>query len=474
MKRTISLLLAIFCLGVSWGQETPWTLEACVERALEKNISIKQAELNYADTQLGKKAAIGNFLPSFNISSSHSWNIGLNQNITTGLLENLTTQFTSVGLNVGLDIYNGLQNINRLHRANLALLANQYQLSDMAEDVSLLVANSYLQVLFNRESLTSQQLQLEISKEQLSRSQELVNSGVIPAGDLFELEANLAAQEQRTILAENSLRLTKISLAQLLLITDYENFEIANENYELPLSNILLQSPKDIFNKSLSLRNDIKLAETNVLIAEKDLQIAKGAFQPRLSAFYGYSSRISYSDRLEGIGKYDILPTALFVEGSLNEVLRFSEITRVIGPASFEDQFNNNAGQNFGLQLSIPILNGFSVRNNVARNKINVERSKYTFEQHKLNLENTINQAYNDVQGAFKAFDAAQKTLQARERAFSYTSERFDLGVVNSFEYSQAKQRFELAQSEVIRTKYDYIFKLKVLEFYFGIPIKID
>ena len=154
--------------------------------------------------------------------------------------------------------------------------------------------------------------------------------------------------------------------------------------------------------------------------------------------------------------------------------MRFSEITRVIGPASFEDQFNNNAGQNFGLQLSIPILNGFSVRNNVARNKINVERSKYTFEQHKLNLENTINQAYNDVQGAFKAFDAAQKTLQARERAFSYTSERFDLGVVNSFEYSQAKQRFELAQSEVIRTKYDYIFKLKVLEFYFGIPVKID
>jgi outer membrane protein len=216
------------------------------------------------------------------------------------------------------------------------------------------------------------------------------------------------------------------------------------------------------------------LAETNVLIAEKDLKIAKGALQPRLSAFYGYSSRISYSDRLEGTGLYEILPTGLFVEGSLNQVLRYSEVTRVIGPAAFEDQFKDNAGQNFGVQLSIPILNGFSVRNNVARNKINVERSKYAFEQQKLDLENTINQAHNNVQSAFKAYDAAQKTLQAREKAFSYAKDRFDLGVVNSFEYSQAKQRFELAQSEVIRTKYDYIFKLKVLEFYFGIPIKID
>lgn len=474
MKFLISLLAAVICTNILCAQQSPWTLEACVNRALEKNISIKQAELNYADTQLGKKAAIGNFLPSFNISSSHSWNIGLNQNITTGLLENVTTQFSSVGLNVGLDIYNGLQNLNQLHRANLALLANQYQLSDMAEDVSLLVANSYLQVLFNRESLTTQQLQLDISREQLTRSQKLVDSGVIPAGDLYELEANLAAQEQRTILAENNLRLAKISLAQLLLINDYENFEIADESFELPLSEILLKTPREIFDKSLSLRNDIKLAETNVLIAEKDLQIAKGALQPRISAFYGYSTRISYSDRLEGTGAFETVPTGLFVEGSLDKVMRTSELTRVIGPASFESQFKDNAGQNFGIQLSIPILNGFTVRNSVTRNKINVARSKYSFEQQKLDLENTINQSYNDVQSAYKAYEAAEKTLQARDKAFVYAKERFDLGVVNSFEYSQAKQRYELAQSEVIRTKYDYIFKLKVLEFYFGIPIKVD
>lgn len=474
MKFLTSFFTFIFCLTSLCAQQSPWTLEACVNRALDKNISIKQAELNYADTQLGKKAAIGNFLPNFNISSSHSWNIGLNQNITTGLLENVTTQFSSVGFDVGLDIYNGLQNINRLHRANLALLANQYQLSDMAEDVSLLVANSYLQVLFNRESLTTQELQLEISHEQLTRSKKLVDSGVIPAGDLFELEANLAAQEQRTILAENSLRLAKISLAQLLLITDYENFEIADEDYDLPMSEILLKTPREIFDKSLTLRNDIKLAETNVLIAEKDLQIAKGALQPRISAFYGYGSRISYSDRLEGTGVFETVPTGFFVDGSMENVMRISELTRAIGPASFESQFKDNAGQNFGIRLSIPILNGFTVRNNVARNKINVERSKYSFKQQKLDLENTINQAHNNVQSAFKAYQAAEKTLQARDKAFVYTKERFELGLVNSFEYSQAKQRYELAQSEVIRTKYDYIFKLKVLEFYFGIPIKVD
>ena len=153
MKNLKLLILALLISGFQIAQE-PWTLEACVDRAIEMNISIKQSKLDYVGSEIEKKGAVGNFLPTINVGSSHSWNVGLNQNITTGLLENVTTQFTSMNLNMNVNLYSGLQNIKRLHRANLSILASQYQLEDMTENIALLVANSYLQILFSKESLS--------------------------------------------------------------------------------------------------------------------------------------------------------------------------------------------------------------------------------------------------------------------------------------------------------------------------------
>ena len=148
MKKVI-LFAATLSLGVSiFAQSKKWTLEECVNYALENNISIQQSGLDIEQAEINKKDAFGNFLPTLNASGNHSWNIGLNQNITTGLLENLTTQFTSLGLNSNVDIYRGLRNMNSLHRSNLAILASQYQMDRMKDDTALAVANSYLQILF--------------------------------------------------------------------------------------------------------------------------------------------------------------------------------------------------------------------------------------------------------------------------------------------------------------------------------------
>ena len=217
MKYILTIYLFIFS---NYVFSQTLSLEECVEMAIEKNISIKQSVLDIKNAAVDKSNAIGNFLPNLNAQSSHSWNVGLNQNITTGLLENLTTQFSSMGASIGMDIYNGLQNFNRLHRANLNLLAKQYQLDDMIDDTKLLVANSYLQVLFNFEILNSQKSQLIVAKEQLKRTSSLIEAGVLPSGDLYELEANLAGQEQSIVRAENNFILSKINLAQLLQITD--------------------------------------------------------------------------------------------------------------------------------------------------------------------------------------------------------------------------------------------------------------
>lgn len=471
MKNIFILLLTLF-FSFSYTQEK-WTLEMSVKRAIDENISIKQSELDYVDSEINRKNAVGNFIPNINIGSSHSWNVGLNQNITTGLLENITTQFSSMNLNLGVDIYNGLKNIKQLHLANLRILSSQYQLADMKENISLLVANSYLQILFNKEFIKIQESQLEISKSEVERAKELVSNGVIPKGDLFEFEANLASVEKTLIDAQNNYTLSKIALAQLLLLDNYNNFEIADEEYDLEISSILDKSPQEIFAAAVSNRNEIKLFETNLEIAKKNLEFNRSLLQPRLSAFYSYSTRIAYSDRLIGTGEFQNVPIG-FVENTNQRVLTPVQSTRVVGAKSFSEQFDNNAGQNFGLSLSIPILNNFSVKSNVNRSKVNILRNENQLLQKKLDLENTINQAHNDAKGALKAYTASKKSLESRELSYEYAREKFELGAMNSFDFTQVKQRFESAQSDLITSKFDLIFKIKVLEFYFGVPLSID
>ena len=452
-KNSCISFVFMVLLGLSaQGQSKKWTLEECVRYAIENNISIKQTELDTKNADIDRKSAIGNFLPSLNASASHSWNIGLNQDITTGLLQNQTTQFTSAGANVGVDIYKGLQNQNRLRRANLSIVATKYQLLKMQEDVALNVANAFLQVLFNKENLKVQQEQLAINQKQLVRSQELVNAGTIPRGDLLDVKATVASDGQRIVAAENTLLISKLSLAQLLQLKEFENFDVIDDTNAKDENNILAQSPAAIYDKAKEERTELKIAKANLEVAMKDVAIAKGAYQPTLQGFYSFNSRVSYAD----VPLFD------------------STTGQIIGtqsPPSFFNQFSDNKGHSFGAQLSIPIFNGFSARNNVERSKVSLERSKIAVEQQDLDLQRNVFTAFSDAKGALNAHESSVVALEARQGAYDYAKEKYAVGLMNSFDFNQSQTLLTNAQSEVIRTKYDYIFKIKILEFYFGIPI---
>ncbi|MDH4404031.1 MAG: TolC family protein [Flavobacterium sp.] len=454
MKQTIiskiTLTIVLFLGLLSQAQSKKWTLEECVNYAIKNNISIKQSELDAKSASIEKSSAIGGFLPSFNINGSHSWNIGLNQNITTGLLENQTTQFTAAGLNSNIDVYNGMQNQNRLRRANLALLASTYQLSKMKDDVSLNIANSFLQILFNKENLKVQKEQLSNNEKQLQRSQELVNAGVVPRGDLLDIKATVASNNQAIVVAENALLISKLSLAQLLQLENFQDFDIVDANYPVTESATLLQTPATIYAKAKEERVELKIAKTNLEIAERDVKIAKGAYQPSIQEFYSFSTRAGYADRVvfDQSGNPSFQP-----------------------PFSVLKQFDLNKGHSFGFQMNIPVLNGFATKNNVARSKIALDRSKIAFSQQELDLERNIYTAFTDAKGAMKTYESAIITLEARQESFNYAKEKFAVGMLNAFDLNQSQSLFVNAQSDVVRTKYDYIFRVKVIEFYFGIPI---
>jgi len=454
-----------------------WTLRECVDYAIENNLTIKQSEFDISLAEIDRKDAIGNFIPSLNLNGSHSWNSGLTTDVTTGVLRNQTTQTTSGGVSSGVLIYRGLQNHNQLRKADLSILANRYQLDKMKDDISLNVINAYLQVLFGKEAVNVAIPQIEITREQLNRTNRLVEAGTIPKGDLLDIHATLANDEQNLIITQNNVEIALISLAQLLQLSDYENFDIADEEIEtLPLINLADYSVDAIYEKALANRNEIKVAQTNIDIAEKDIKLAKGALQPTLSGFYNWNSRYSNLDRIVGFEVDPNNPTRVIgqVETTGDNVITSNETPILGDPEGFSDQFfDRNKGSSFGLSLSIPIFNGFRASNNVKRAEVFYEKQINRLGEEELALEKIIHTVYADALGALKLYEATQKSLEAREESFRYAQEKFNVGVMNSFDFSLIKNQLVVSNSDFLRAKYDFIFRVKLLEFYYGIKVDI-
>ena len=474
MKK-FGILILFACITLSTqAQNKQWTLKECVQHALENNISVKQSELNLEVTEADRLSAVGNFIPSLNLSGSVSENTGLSFNPVTNNAQ--TTTFLSVTgrINVGYTLFDGLRNVRQLQRAKLSKLAAQYSLDKMKDDIALFVANAYLTVLNNKANLASAKSRNLVTIEQIERTNALVDAGTLPRGDLLEIEATNASELQNIAVLENAVTVSRISLAQLLLIKDYETFDIVDEGYDVVQNEIAEKPVSEIIAAASENRSEVKIAEQNVALAEKDLQIAKGAYLPTLSAFFGYDTRYtdatSFAQIPDPNNPTSIQPIGVVQETGQVVVGEFpNTINQIVGADPFIDQLYQNDGISYGLQLNIPVFNGFQVRSNVMRSKVNIDRANFELEQAKLDLESNVYQAYVDAKGSLKAYEAAKKALESQELAYQYAKERYDVGLTNAFDFSQSKVRYDNSVIALNQAKYDYIFKLKVLELYFGV-----
>lgn len=474
MKKSILFfILILFGLKVNAQEQQAWTLQECIEHAMEHNISIKQSELDLEIAEIDKNMAIGNYLPGINGFATNSWNTGLTQNVTTGVLQNQTTRNFSAGVTLDLTLFSGLRNLRQLQRAKLSGLAAQYSLEQMQDDIALFVANSYLQVLVNKETLKVLEEQHLVTLDQLDRTQKLVDQGVAPQGDLLQIKALSAEEEQQIITAENAVHLSLVSLAQTLLIEDYENFDIAEREYEVRPNAIMSRSVDEIIKFAMEERAEVKIAEKNVELAQKDVQISRAAYYPTLSGFFNYNTRESGAERItQGEIDPDFPSRPIgYVESTGEVVVAPNFKVNTLPPLPFFEQLYMFDGISYGFQLNVPIFNGLSTRNTVKRQKVNVMRAEYQLEQAKLDLESNVYQAFVDAKGAAKAYDAAKVALEAQQLAFKYAQERYDVGLTNAFELRQAQFELTNSESKLIQAKYDYIFKVKVLELYFGVPV---
>ncbi len=473
MKSVFIVLVCFSLISFQAKAQEAWSLQKCIEYALENNISVKQNELNADLAKENYNQSIANMAPSLNAGASHSYNWGQRIDPFTNTFATNRVRSNNLYISSQVTLFSGLQLQNTLKQNSLNYLAGKYDVMKMKNDIVLNVATAYLNVLFAQELLGVAKTQKSITETQVTRTQKLVDAGTLALGSLLDLQAQLASDELTIVNTENQLAIALLTLSQLMNIKVGSDFTIVRPQLEIPANPILAENPEQIYQFALNNQPSIKSAETKVLSAEKAVKIAKGTAYPSLTLSGSIGS--GYSGLSQKVVGFE--PGTPSIIGYTPDTVPVYSVSSSVSPilekTPFGEQLKNNVNENIGFNLNIPIFNGWQSHNSISRAKIARQNAEYTLQLSEQNLRQTIEQAHVDAQSALKQFYATKKTVEALSQAFDYADKRFNVGALNSTDYNTAKNRLNNSQSDLLRNKYNFIFKSKVLDFYMGKPITL-
>lgn len=446
-KYILTLSVLFFTVLCANGQDSAWSLEDCISYAMENNIMIKQTELNsqYNENILSQSRI--NRLPNLNASSSYDISFGRSLDYTTYEYIDDRTNNVYAGLSSSATLFNGFQQKNTIEKNEFNLMASIQNTEKIKNDISLNIAAAFLQILFSQELQSVAKNQLDITAQQVERTQKMVDAGKVAMGNALEIQAQYASEELNLVNAENQLVMAYLNL-QLMLDMQYDpEFQIVNPDLAAPETSAILYNVNDVYANAEQSMPQVKSSEYSLMAAKEDLEIAKGALYPNLGI--SGNSYTRYSDQA-----VDYRPDA-------DDTYTFGE------------QFDDNVSVGLGLDLRIPIFNRFQVKTQIANARINIENSELELQSTKNDLYRSIQQAYVDATGALKKYNSSEKALISMEESFKYTEKKFEVGLVNTVDYNTSKNQLTMTQSELLQSKYDFIFKTKILNFYKGEPITL-
>ncbi len=447
---TLTFFTCILMSSASFSQET-WSLEKCVRYAWQENINIKRAEIGVRNNELIEKGNRLSRLPNLNASVSGSFQYGRTIDPVTNTFNSLSIGANRYSVNAGVTIYNGNRITNLVRQAGHDIQASMADLAQTKNDISLTIANAYLNVLFAEEQLDAAKKRKKLSESQLSQVDKLIRAGARPANARLEILATIARDDQSIIAQENLVLNGLQNLKNLLQLEPSADIQL-----ERPSTIAIVISAEDnpdvlkfsdLYNTSLSNQPFIKADENRIKSAELGKDIARAGLLPSLSAFGGLNT--NYSTRGKRI-----------VNGALED-------------NPYSNQIDENFGQNIGLSLSIPIYNNHRNLISMDRAELNMISNQYTAELNKQNLKNDIQTALSNARAAKRTLAASERTVEASTAAFQNSEKQFQLGTINTFEYATAKNNLDQAEVDLIIAKYDYLFKLKVLDFYQGKKLEL-
>ena len=476
----ITIIAGFFFLTAGQVQaQEKWDLQKCVNYALQHNISVKQADLQARFAALDYKQARLNIYPNIGFSTNLGVNSGRNQNPAN--FDLVTETFLSHGysLQAGVDLFNWFSKRNTVKARDLSLQATIAGIEKAQNDVALNVATAYLQILLSMEQVNIARVQLSQTAQQLENTRLQVDAGKLPELNATQLEAQLATDSSAVITAKASVTQTILQMKALLNVDAATAFDVLAPPVEsIPVESLADLQPENVFSSALIHLPQQKVNNLNLQAAQKNVLAAKGAMYPTLSMFGSLGSRFINTGQellsttqtpVTSIGKvtvngteYSVAPNAPLFNTSFNYAKQ-----------PYFSQINQNFQQSVGLSLSVPIFNNGTLRNNWQRSKLNVKQVELQMEQDAQTIKQDIYTAHNDAVAALEKYNANQKSVAASQKAYHFAKKRYDMGLLSTYDLLNTQNALATAKYNLLYAQYDYVFKIKLLEFYKGQGLKL-
>lgn len=474
-KRSIFLFVLSAFTIAAFPQEK-WDLRKCVDYALANNITVKQADLQIEFAKLDLQQSKLSQYPSANFSGNFGYSSGRNQDPTSfGLI---TTGYLSNGysLQSSVDLFSWFTKKNTTALKNINLQATEAGADKARNDIGFNVAVAYLQALLAKEQINVAGVQLSQTKVQLENTRKQVEVGNLPELSAAQIEAQYATDSSNYINAETTAKQMLLQIKALLQLNAAADFDIASVPVDLiPVESIADLQPASVYNLALQNMPQQKVDELNVKAAQKNVEIAKGSMYPTFSLFGSLGSTFNNKAQ-EIISKTQINPPigTVNVGGTDYQVFPASVYYAYnYGKISYFDQLNQNFRQSIGLGISVPIFNGSTLRTSWQRSKLSLKQYELLKEQNSFSLQQDIYKAYNDATAALQKFNANKKTVESAQKAYDFATKRYELNLLSTFELLSSQNALLTAKIQLLYSQYDYVFKMKLLEFYKGQGIKL-
>ena len=471
----VGFVLVLFSVSSS-GQEV-WSLEKCVQHAWENSLTVEQARINLDVDKINANEARHSRYPNLNFNTNWGLNFGRAINPSTNNFESENSSFISNGLQGGITVFAGNRINNSIRQSDLNVEASTFDIRQAEYDLALNVALAYINVLFAEENLANAESQLELTQEQLDQVDKLIDAGVRPANERYDILAQIALEEQNIVQTRNTREINMLNLKNLLLLDP--GFEMNIEKPAIDLVNqerLELQDFDAVYQAALGSQPGMQAADLRLRSAELDVDLARGSMFPTLSV--GGSVGTNYSNLFElptGFINQRVKPfSEVFIEGYPMEFEVADQIPTEFERVGFFDQYDQNLGYGVSATLSVPLYNNLQARSAKDRAELNILRTKTQTEELKQTLKTNVQNAIAEARAARESLTATEKSLEASEIALSNAQKRYDLGAINTFDFISAKNRMDQAQVSHSIAKYDYLFKVKVIEYYMGRGMQLN
>jgi outer membrane protein len=462
-------------MAASSHAQEKWNLLKCVQYAIENNISVKQADLQTRFSDVTYKQSKSAQYPSLNFQNSTGYRFGRSENPATGVLEDNNFLSSSFGLQSGVTLFNWFSKKNTIERNRLSNEADKAQVRKVQDDIAFNVAAAYLQILLAREQANLIKVQIGTTTEQLNNTRKRVDAGALPELNAAELEAQLSRDSSNLITAEASVQQFILQMKALLNLDAGVAFDIETPSVDkIPLESLADLQPEAVYALALKNLAQQKVIDFRLQALRKDVEVAKGQMYPQITAFGGIGTSYVNVKRPElGPGPDKATDAYVTIGPTSYNVLAPTVIQIGERVTPFGSQINTNLSQNIGLGLSIPIFNGHSARANWERTKLQVRQWEMTKELDNQTLKQNIYKAYNDATSSMQKYNADKKSVQTSAKSYDYAQKRYDQNLLSTFDLINSQNNYLTAQIQALYSQYDYIFKMKLLEYFKGQGIKL-